>query len=966
MDALNLFHRLVPGRQRRYQLRSKGLCSNGKVNRSMDSILDQLDGSKRRVSYPNSELRAVKRLKTVKMSSNGVAVAKVLEQIQLVQGMIDMNASSLNSLRTQFSTNSDLIQQEIRTLEGKLVKLFSRQLVVKQKCNEDWNHNEKLRYYPRLEQWLQVVGINEEAIKNLEEKCCTVEGLLSLSDEKVRAILENYADGQEESRRLIAALKHLQAYTERQKQGHKDSTSDIYWDSWDTGKTREKSASLSISPSERSSRSSVTLDSDVPLSSPSSDAGTEGSRLSTLSASDTDGGLSPKHSPQPAYFMKRSVSDDANLGNRIHNVFINGENPNLTVGKKRGGKLEPVTPLTIQIPKSTSGDISLHSQSDSESDHNASSHTIGSPSRYNVTHYGMGHTIKHRFSQKKFMVTLACDYCHKILLVGKKCKECKLKFHKKCAKLAPPVCKLPQGYGEFFTAQLRRAVNYSSLPMIRPHVKRTNSEPSSIALQVEKYMREQSRLGPNRSHGDLNTVDQKPWSAGIRSEIPPQFTKETSGVSAASATSGDSCSTSSSTSSPPSSPLHATTASSSLSAQEELDQFPDSHFSFTDVSRMTSSMQSDEMIDSTSTLVRTESVKSRQSNNTTTSNDSTLSGEDVPGIESLDSQISDVDPESKTWGRRMNKQRGSLMSEWVIPFEELEITWNPLGSGRFGKVYRGHWHGEVAVKMIEIENPTEQQLNAFKFQVGTFRKTRHENVVLFMGACMDPPKLAIITSMCRGFSLYTHIHIRKDNLPLPKIAQICTQISQGMGYLHARGIVHTDLRSKNVFLESNNRVVITDFGLFSVAGLTTKSVRPGMLMVPQGWLPYLAPEILRSLTTQQDAPDSSQFTFATDMYAFGTVWYEMCSGSWPYKKQIPESIIWQVGKGVKQSLTHVDVPREVKDTLTICWAFEPDKRPTFSNLLRTLERLPKIRHTQRLHRSPSQPCTVGRGAEALI
>lgn len=51
----------------------------------------------------------------------------------------------------------------------------------------------------------------------------------------------------------------------------------------------------------------------------------------------------------------------------------------------------------------------------------------------------------------------------------------------------------------------------------------------------------------------------------------------------------------------------------------------------------------------------------------------------------------------------------------------------------------------MAVKMIEIENPTEEQLNAFKFQVGTFRKTRHENVVLFMGACMDPPKLAIIT-----------------------------------------------------------------------------------------------------------------------------------------------------------------------------------------------------------------------------
>lgn len=105
--------------------------------------------------------------------------------------------------------------------------------------------------------------------------------------------------------------------SERQKQGHKDSTSDIYWDSWDTGKTREKS--LSISASERSSRSSVTLDNDILLSSPSSDADTESSRLSTLSA-DTDGARSPKYSPHPYYFMKRSVSDDANLGRK--GVFI--------------------------------------------------------------------------------------------------------------------------------------------------------------------------------------------------------------------------------------------------------------------------------------------------------------------------------------------------------------------------------------------------------------------------------------------------------------------------------------------------------------------------------------------------------------------------------------------------------------------------------------------------------------------
>lgn len=43
-------------------------------------------------------------------------------------------------------------------------------------------------------------------------------------------------------------------------------------------------------------------------------------------------------------------------------------------------------------------------------------------------------------------------------------------------------------------------------------------------------------------------------------------------------------------------------------------------------------------------------------------------------------------------------------------------------------------------------------------------------------------------------------------------------VIQGMGYLHARGIIHKDLKSKNIFLE-NGKVVITDFGLFSVTKL---------------------------------------------------------------------------------------------------------------------------------------------------
>lgn len=62
--------------------------------------------------------------------------------------------------------------------------------------------------------------------------------------------------------------------------------------------------------------------------------------------------------------------------------------------------------------------------------------------------------------------------------------------------------------------------------------------------------------------------------------------------------------------------------------------------------------------------------------------------------------------------------------------------------------------------------------------MATFRKTRHENLVLFMGACMKPPRLAIVTSLCKGMTLYTHIHLRKDKFTANKSVIVAQQISQ--------------------------------------------------------------------------------------------------------------------------------------------------------------------------------------------
>lgn len=119
------------------------------------------------------------------------------------------------------------------------------------------------------------------------------------------------------------------------------------------------------------------------------------------------------------------------------------------------------------------------------------------------------------------------------------------------------------------------------------------------------------------------------------------------------------------------------------------------------------------------------------------------------------------------------------MREWDIPFHELTLG-EPIGTGRFGTVYRGYWHGDVAIKLLNMDDylDNEKTLEQFKQEVSTFRKTRHENLVLFMGACMKPPRLAIVTSLSKGMTLYTHIHLRKDKFNMNKTTIIAQQISQ--------------------------------------------------------------------------------------------------------------------------------------------------------------------------------------------
>ncbi|KAF2974037.1 hypothetical protein EK904_014602, partial [Melospiza melodia maxima] len=290
---------------------------------------------------------------------------------------------------------------------------------------------------------------------------------------------------------------------------------------------------------------------------------------------------------------------------------------------------------------------------------------------------------------------------------------------------------------------------------------------------------------------------------------------------------------------------------------------------------------------------------------------------------------------------RKPSQTSVYLQEWDIPFEQIQLG-DPIGQGRWGKVYKGKWHGEVAIRLLEIDGNNQDHLKLFKKEVMNYRQTRHENVVLFMGACMNPPHLAIITSFCKGRTLHSFVRDPKISLDINKTRQIAQEIIKGMGYLHAKGIVHKDLKSKNVFYD-NGKVVITDFGLFGISGVVQEGRRENELKLPHDWLCYLAPEIVREMAPGKDE-DKLPFSKAADIYAFGTVWYELQAREWPFRSQPAEALIWQIGsgEGVRQVLATVSLGKEVNEILSACWAFDLSERPSFTVLMEMLEKLPKL------------------------
>ncbi|CAL8325193.1 unnamed protein product [Merluccius merluccius] len=282
---------------------------------------------------------------------------------------------------------------------------------------------------------------------------------------------------------------------------------------------------------------------------------------------------------------------------------------------------------------------------------------------------------------------------------------------------------------------------------------------------------------------------------------------------------------------------------------------------------------------------------------------------------------------------------------WEIEASEVFLQ-SRIGSGSFGTVYKGKWHGDVAVKILKVTDPTPEQFQAFRNEVAVLRKTRHVNILLFMGY-MTKDNLAIVTQWCEGSSLYKHLHVQETNYKMFQLIDIARQTAQGMDYLHAKNIIHRDMKSNNIFLHEGLTVKIGDFGLATVKARWSGSHQ---VEQPSGSILWMAPEVIRM-------QDNNPYSFQSDVYSYGVVLYELMTGELPYALIANrDQIIFMVGRGYLSpdlSKLYKSCPKAMKRLVADCIKKSKEERPLFPQILCSIEllqhALPKI------NRSTSEP-----------
>ncbi|KAH9615582.1 hypothetical protein KSS87_013958 [Heliosperma pusillum] len=267
-----------------------------------------------------------------------------------------------------------------------------------------------------------------------------------------------------------------------------------------------------------------------------------------------------------------------------------------------------------------------------------------------------------------------------------------------------------------------------------------------------------------------------------------------------------------------------------------------------------------------------------------------------------------------------------------------------LGRGGFGIVYHtvlGDGRS-VAIKKLSISSLIKSQAE-FEREVKNLGKVRHDNLVALEGYYWTPSLQLLINEYVPNGSLFKHLHVHDDStktaLSWNQRFLIIVGLAKGLAHLHQNNIIHYNLKSSNILLDTSGKAKVGDFGLARLLPMLDRYLLSSKI---QSALGYMAPEF---------ACRTVKITEKCDVYGFGILVLEIVTGRKPVEYMEDDVIVLcdmvrgalEEGKAedcIDQSLLGNFVVEEVIPVIKlglICASQVPSNRPDMAEVVNILE-----------------------------
>jgi serine/threonine protein kinase len=148
--------------------------------------------------------------------------------------------------------------------------------------------------------------------------------------------------------------------------------------------------------------------------------------------------------------------------------------------------------------------------------------------------------------------------------------------------------------------------------------------------------------------------------------------------------------------------------------------------------------------------------------------------------------------------------------EFYIDVSEIDMGVE-IGKGAYGKVYKGKFRGRVvAIKTIAVKD--DKELVLIRREISLLRECDHGNIVELIGVSKKDEALLLVTEFLDRGELYKVLLDESVEIDWPLRLKVAQDVASGLAHVHSKNLIHRDIKSENLLVNSNWEVKLCDFG----------------------------------------------------------------------------------------------------------------------------------------------------------